>query len=416
MLTASTLKTYTVKDLAQLAKKHGVSGWHSMRKDQLVAAIARSAKKANSSKNGKSTAPRAKAASTKKTLSKNGTSTTGLVRNGSSRNGSSSRNGASPRNGSAHGRKTAKTTSPKSSPVNRRIQKVHADREARMDLAGAVAESRKNGRRDAVPAEDRIVLMVRDPYWLHVYWELTPRCVERARAALSERWHGAKPVLRLMTIPNKNISNNPECLSRVIDIHGSVRNWYIDVPNPPCTYVVEIGYLAMDGHFHMLARSNEVTTPRPGSSDMVDNHWSDVIQNPEKIFAMSGGYDENSATTDLQALFEERLRRPMGSPMVTRFGNGAEAALNRSRDLEFTVDAEMVIFGVTTPDAYVTMSGEPIKLRADGSFVTRVSLPDCRQVLPIVATSSDGVEERTIILAVEKNTKAMEPKMRRPGD
>ena len=31
---------------------------------------------------------------------------------------------------------------------------------------------------------DRIVLLVRDPYWLHAYWEITPAAVQRAEAAL----------------------------------------------------------------------------------------------------------------------------------------------------------------------------------------------------------------------------------------
>ena len=39
MITAADLKTQTVKELGELAKQMGVSGWHSMRKDQLVTAL-----------------------------------------------------------------------------------------------------------------------------------------------------------------------------------------------------------------------------------------------------------------------------------------------------------------------------------------------------------------------------------------
>jgi hypothetical protein len=39
----------------------------------------------------------------------------------------------------------------------------------------------------------------------------------------------------------------------------------------------------------------------------------------------------------------------------------------------------------------------------------RFSLPDSRQIIPAVATSPDGNEERTIVLAVERNTKQLEP-------
>jgi hypothetical protein len=38
-----------------------------------------------------------------------------------------------------------------------------------------------------------------------------------------------------------------------------------------------------------------------------------------------------------------------------------------------------------------------------------MGMPDRRQVLPIVACSRDGSEQRTTVLAVERNTKVMEP-------
>ena len=40
---------------------------------------------------------------------------------------------------------------------------------------------------------DRLVVMVRDPYWLHAYWELAPRSVERAQSALGQHWHTTTP-------------------------------------------------------------------------------------------------------------------------------------------------------------------------------------------------------------------------------
>jgi hypothetical protein len=41
-----------------------------------------------------------------------------------------------------------------------------------------------------------------------------------------------------------------------------------------------------------------------------------------------------------------------------------------------------------------------------------MSLADRRQVIPVIASSADGLEQRTIILAVERNTKVLEPRMR----
>ena len=61
------------------------------------------------------------------------------------------------------------------------------------------------------------------------------------------------------------------------------------------------------------------------------------------------------------------------------------------------MDTELIVHGVAHPDARVTLRGEPVRLRADGSFAVRFSLPDRRHVLPVVAHSGDGAEQRTIV-------------------
>jgi hypothetical protein len=53
---------------------------------------------------------------------------------------------------------------------------------------------------------------------------------------------------------------------------------------------------------------------------------------------------------------------------------------------------------------------------ADGSFTVRLSMPDKRQVLPIVASSADGVEQRTVVIAIERNTKVLEPMVREANE
>lgn len=255
---------------------------------------------------------------------------------------------------------------------------------------------------------DRIVTMVRDPYWLHVYWELTRKSVERTAAALGQHWYTAKPILRLLDVSSDDTSSNSETTIRDIEIHGGVNNWYIDVRNPPGTYRVDIGYLTSRGRFYVLARSNIVTTPRPGMCDEIDTHWPTVRDECERIFAMSGGADPGTESAELRRLFEERLRRPMSSGLLTDFGSGALGEAHRG-NFHFEIDAELIVYGRTEPTAKVTLHGEPLQLREDGTFTVRFGLPDGRQIIPAVAQSRDGIEERTIILAVERNTKELEP-------
>ena len=153
--------------------------------------------------------------------------------------------------------------------------------------------------------------MVRDPYWLHCYWELSRRSLQRAEAALGQEWHFAKPILRLLDVSSHDTTSATESTVRDLPIHGGCNNWYIDVANPPRSYRVDIGYLSPRGRFYVLARSNVVTTPRAGVSDVIDDNWSDLDpKSADRIYAMSAGFDPGASSLELKQLFEERLRRP----------------------------------------------------------------------------------------------------------
>jgi hypothetical protein len=233
---------------------------------------------------------------------------------------------------------------------------------------------------------------------------------------MGPNWHAANPILRISEVTRDGTTNTVRNVVRDIPIHGGVNNWYVDVNDPPKSFQLDVGYVAPDGSFICLARSNVVTTPQVGAVDAVDGNWAPVAADFDRIYALSGGYTDKGDNGDLKDLFEQRLRRPMGSPMMTRFGLGAGAVNQARRDLPFQVDAELVVYGATDPSAHVTLRGEPVRLETDGTFTVRFSLPDRRQVLPVVASSNDGVEQRTIVLAVERNTKVMEPVIREPDE
>ncbi len=150
--------------------------------------------------------------------------------------------------------------------------------------------------------------MVRDPFWLHCYWELTHQAIQRAEAALGDEWHISRPILRLLDVSSRDTTSTSESVLRDIEIHGGCNNWYIDVTSPPRSYRVDIGYLAPSRRFYALARSNVVSTPRAGISDMLDENWSDIdLKKADRIYAMSGGYDPSASSLELKELFEERF-------------------------------------------------------------------------------------------------------------
>jgi len=377
VITAAKLRTRTVKDLATMAKKKKVPGWHSMRKEELVKALVNRA--------------RSEAARRAKSNGKKNASSTAKTRAGASKRRSDS------------GHKS--TRSPQ---AQRRLKQIK-QRLARAKNLAFKSISEGNGH-----VRNRLVVMVRDPFWLHAYWELSRESVERAKAAMGQFWHGARPILRLSEVNRNGTTSTVRQPIRDIEIHGGVNNWYVDVQDPPKSYQIEIGYLAAGEKFFSLARSNVVSTPQAGGGDAFDRNWAEVAKDFDRIYAMSGGYTDQDTNRDLKEVFEDQLHRPMGDPMATRFGLGAAGV--KQSEFNFKVDTELIVHGVTSPDAHVTLRGEPVPLRSDGSFAVRFTLPDRRHVLPVVASSSDGVEQRTIVLAIDRNTKTMEPVIREPGE
>jgi len=394
-MTSASLKEKPVRDLARLAKQHGVAGWHAMRKDQLIRALVRKARArppvaaaarstAIPMRNGRPGAPTSVGLLAGRTA---GGLSTGGLSNGGLSNGGLSR-----------------AVAPSQDPaVALRLQ------QARERLLKAKNLSTPpEGGRSARPVRDRMVLMVRGPHWLHVFWELTARGVARAQAALGQEWHGARPTLRLIELESGLNASPSERVVREIAVHGGVKNWFIDIRDPH-RYRCEIGYLAVSGRFHSLVRSNAVTMPSPPQGDTLDAHWGEIVEDCERIYAMSGGFSAEHSSTELQELFEERLRRPMGPPAARSSGVEDEDGEDGVPAFELEVDAEMVVYGVTQPGAYLTLQGEPVKVHADGTFRVRVDMPNRRQVLPIVASTADGASRQTVVMAVERNTKSMGP-------
>ena len=375
MITAAKLRTQTAKDLAAMAKREGVSGWHSMRKDQLIKALLKCAKDEASRQRRKGV------------------------------NGSANGNGQLR---STNGRFESKEPTPPRDEA--RLEQIRAKLTQARDLAHKAAAENK------VPKTDRLVVMVRDAYWLQAYWELTPRTVERAQAALGKHWHGARPILRLFHVTRNGTTSSARTPLRDIDIHGGVSNWYVDVQDPPRAYQMDIGYISARGKFLSLARSNIVNTAVTKKPNGVDGNWAGVAEDYDRIYAMSGGYGGDGNHSELKDVFERQLRRPMGTPMTTRFGLGADTVGCDRAEFSLEIDAEIVVYGATEPGAHVTLKGEPIRLKKDGTFAMRFALPERRQVLPVVASSGDGAEQRTVVLAVERNTKIMEPVLRDQQD
>ncbi|MDZ4849245.1 MAG: DUF4912 domain-containing protein [Pirellulaceae bacterium] len=303
-------------------------------------------------------------------------------------------------------------TSPK---IVAKIRSLQENREQRKDYAqpatsrSVLIPNSREADQPRDPNKDRLILMVRDPFWLHAVWDITRKSVERAKAALAGHWHTAKPILRLLKADDTGTTSNTENVYRDIEIHGGVRHWYIETDTPNSTFRLLLGYAFGSNRFHELARSNPVTTPVPGSPEATDDHWADLAKDAERVYAQSGGHEDDTAVDELQQIMQEKLKRPIGNPSLTQFGSGAEGSLRRMKNFHLELDAEMVVYGTTHPAALLTVAGEPVQVRSDGTFTARVPMPNNRQVFAATSKSRDGLDEQTIVLAIERNTKIMEP-------
>jgi hypothetical protein len=68
------------------------------------------------------------------------------------------------------------------------------------------------------------------------------------------------------------------------------------------------------------------------------------------------------------------------------------------------VNAEVIFYGGTHPDATVWIDGKKIEMSPDGTFRYHFKFPDGNYDIPIVAKSPDGLEQRSATLGFRRGT------------
>lgn len=134
--------------------------------------------------------------------------------------------------------------------------------------------------------EDKIVLMVRDPYWVFTYWEVTPARIEKEKA-----WFGwnSKLCVRLYDITGVQFNGANAIGYFDQEVYERLGNWYFDLGRPTHSFCAELGLLSPEGRFLTLARSNYITMPRDGVSDVLDEEWMLLEEDFWKLYGFPGG-------------------------------------------------------------------------------------------------------------------------------
>ncbi len=291
----------------------------------------------------------------------------------------------------------------------------------------------------------KLFLVARDPSMVFAYWDLDPvQYQEAARAA-----HDGKVFLELY-VPGEG---------RIQQIHiwDNHKNWYLQVNRPDTTFVAQLGYYRHDGGFEVLARSAEVRTPRDDLSPNTEvsfvtipfhlsfqelyeliagqikpgEELADALARLEKTdfeFPFQARIPRDLTSEETNELFshldDEERRRQGGSFEITemlrkRYENALSsgqwassagawvtslsspfgASFGKARGFHMHVNAELIIYGGTEPNAKVRIDGKPIELSKDGTFAYHFVFPDGQFHIPIEATSADKVETRSALLS-----------------
>jgi hypothetical protein len=140
----------------------------------------------------------------------------------------------------------------------------------------------------------QIVLMLQKPGYLYAYWEVREDDLAAARARIGKV--DARLVMRA-----HNLSGG---IHKDIEVHCPVGDWFFHTEWGGARVRVDIGLRAPDGHFIVLASSNELELPTGSPSDRVDAEWAVQESEFEALYALSGGLDQGDSA-QLQRVMRE---------------------------------------------------------------------------------------------------------------
>lgn len=248
---------------------------------------------------------------------------------------------------------------------------------------------------------DRIIIQVRDPWWIHAYWEIIGSTLDRLKKEIGGAFFSARRILRVYDVSDIIFNGKNAHRFFDIDVGPDASSWYIDTTEPGRSWCVDIGLLLSDGRFIMIARSNVVHTPLAGPSSVLDEEWMVPEDMFGRLYGMGFGFGKSSPGK----AWQERMRQALFSGVLSSPGASPVKKRPKERKFWMAVNTELIVYGATEPDARVYVQGKKISLRPDGTFTLRYALPDGKQVIGIKAQAADGLEEKSVTPVVTKETR-----------
>ena len=312
--------------------------------------------------------------------------------------------------------------------------------------AKAVEKPPESGDLPEAYGTERLYLTARDPHWLYAHWDLTREQLERYNS-LSTHHH-----LSLRVYKN-SVQDQP---LKEIHLHPESRSWFISAEEGT-KYVGVLGYFDRENsRWVPIAISGETQTaadrPSPDATVRFQTVPPDVPLNEiKKSGSNSGASPDPSAnlprgfelaasngpaeqwTPEQERALSELLRgysvrsgqQDISSGEFPQPSSWSAAVTSVSspmlkpegeKPFWFNVNAELIIYGATDPNAQVTIGGRTIQLSSDGRFSFRFVLPDGESRLPVVATSADQSDTRKAELTIVRTTQYLGEVGQHPQD
>jgi len=173
---------------------------------------------------------------------------------------------------------------------------------------------------DALPheyGEERMTILARDPHMAFSFWELP-----QARLEKEKSWFGwdSKLCVRVYDVTGVQFNGANAAAYYDQEVYERVGSWYFDIGRPTHSFCADLGLIAPDGRFLTLVRSNTVTMPRDGVSDVLDEEWMLVEEEFLKLYGIPGtgragrGIHGGLSSPEAQEILRQRRLLEITSP------------------------------------------------------------------------------------------------------
>jgi len=256
--------------------------------------------------------------------------------------------------------------------------------------------------------DNRIVMLVRDPHWCYLYWELQERHIQGGLRRLSRSRNEVRHILRVHPASGGEAPFD-------VDVDFRHQNHYLQL-SPGASFYTEIGLLDNEGNFAALAVSNTVTLPLDSPSDIIDEKWITTDANFAEIYILSGGELAETGKTGAafgqngSAELQKAGKKQSGIGLnisSARVGSFESAQIQEPRQemsFSYWLDAELILYGGADLGSTIKLSGKKLDLRPDGTFTARFGLPDGDLKFPVTFISPDQSEIHTVAPNVTRRT------------